>query len=296
MANWDDLRILLAAASAGSLAAAARDLAVKHTTVGRRLDALEADLGVRLFLRDRTGLTLTDVGAEIVHYAGEMSRLAATIERIAAGPGDAVSGTVRLTTSESFTGFLVRRLAKLRSAYPNLVVEVLTTNARVDLLGGKADIAIRFAATTEPSLMQRRVGEAGWALYASRSYLEESGAPPSPTQLAGHRIVGFDTPMAGVPGAVWLSEHADEGQIVLRADSLVAVVNATAMGMGLGVLPCFLAEVEPNLVRLFAQVLGARTAWLVTHPHVARIPRVRTVIDFVVAMMEEERDFLAGKV
>ena len=292
--NWDDLRILIAAAKSGSLAAAARELGVKHTTVGRRLDALEEALGARLFLRDRTGLSLTGSGAEVVRQAAEIAQLVAIIERTASGPDGGVSGTVRLTTSESFTGFLVRRLARLRARYPELVVEVLTTNARVDLLSRKADLALRFMPTSEPDLMQRRVGEMGWALYASQQYLTEHGRPQTATELAGHQVVGYDAPMSGVPGAVWLAEHASDAQTVLRADSLVAVLNATAMGMGVSVLPCFLASVDATLVRLTPEVLGTRVAWLVAHPDVARIPRVRAVIDFVVGMMAEEAPLLSG--
>lgn len=293
MTNWDDLRILAAAAKAGSLASAARDLGIQHTTVGRRLDALEESLGVRLFLRDRTGLTLTEAGAEVARQAGQMAAIVATIEQVATR-GDEIAGTVRLTTSESFTAFLVRRLAPLRSTWPDLIVEVLTTNARVDLLERKADLAVRFLATAEPGLMQRRVGEIGWSLYGATGYLADYGRPASPDDLGTHRVVGFDQAMAGTPGALWLAEHAPDAQLVLRADSLVALVNATAMGMGLGVLPCFLGDVEPNLVRLTDRVLGRRTAWLVAHPDVARIPRVRVVLDHVVAVMTQEAAFLAG--
>jgi DNA-binding transcriptional LysR family regulator len=293
--NWDDLRIFLAAANAGSLAGAARDLGVKHTTVGRRLDALEESLGVRLFLRDRTGLTLTDAGADVARRSGEIAETVAAIERTAPGTDEAITGTVRVTTSESFTGFLVRHLVRLRTMYPELVVEVLTTNAEVDLLSRKADFALRFRATSEPGLVQRRVGEMGWALYASKTYLAENGRPASAADLSGHRIVGYDTPMAGVPGALWLAEHAGDSETVMRADSLVAVLNATAMGMGLSVLPCFMAAADANLVRLTDDVLGARVAWLVAHPDVARIPRVRKVIDFVIAMMKEEDAFLSGR-
>jgi len=294
--NWDDLRIFLAAANAGSLAGAARDLGVKHTTVGRRLDALEESLGVRLFLRDRTGLTLTDAGAEVARRSGEIAETVAAIERTAPSTDDAVTGTVRVTTSESFTGFLVRHLARLRTMYPELVVEVLTTNAEVDLLGRKADFAVRFRATSEPGLVQRRVGEMGWALYASKTYLAENGRPASAADLSGHRVVGYDTPMAAVPGAIWLAKHAADSQTVMRADSLVAVLNATVMGMGLSVLPCFMATADAQLVRLTDEVLGTRVAWLVAHPDVARIPRVRKVIDYVIAMMKEEDAFLSGRI
>jgi len=292
--NWDDLRILLAAGDARSLAGAARLLGVKHSTIARRIDALEDSLGHRLFLRDRTGLTLTEAGVRVLDRVRKMEQLAVDIQRTAAEPDDAVSGTVRLTTSESFTAFLVRRLTALATIHPKLVVEVLTTNARVDLLHRDADIAVRFMATTEPGLMQRRLVEVGWALYASRDYVEAHGRPQSPSDLRGHKVVGFDTPMAGVPGAQWLHDHGEGAQVVMRADSLVAVMNATAMGLGLSVLPVFLGTADSNLVRLSDEVLGSRVAWLVAHPDVARIPRVRTVIDFVVAELAAAQDVLSG--
>jgi DNA-binding transcriptional LysR family regulator len=107
--------------------------------------------------------------------------------------------------------------------------------------------------------------------------------------------VGFDPAMAGVPGAKWLEEHGEGTRVVMKADSLIAVMNATAMGIGLGVLPCFLESADANLVRVDDRVLGSRTAWLVAHPDVARIPRVRTVIEFVVEMMKEEATILSGE-
>ena len=295
MFDWDDLRVVLAAAETKSLVGAARLLGVKHSTVGRRLDALEKALGLRLFLRDRQGLTLTEAGARVLDQASEVQRLAVGIERTMAHPDDAVRGTVRLTTSESFTHFLVRRLAGLRAKHEDLVVEVLTTNAPVDLLNRQADLAVRFMATSEQSLMQRRIGTMGWSLYASKSYIAAYGRPPSASDLRGHRVVGFDAAMSGVPGARWLEEHGEGTRVVMKADSLIAVMNATAMGIGLGVMPCFLESADANLVRLDDRVLGNRAAWLAAHPDVARIPRVRTVIEFVVAMMKEEAVVLSGE-
>jgi len=293
--DWDDLRVVIAAAQTRSLVGAARELGVKHSTVGRRLDALEEALGLRLFLRDRQGLTLTEAGTRVLGQASEIQRLAVGIERTMVEPDDAFRGTVRLTTSESFTHFLVRRLAPLRALHEDLIVEVLTTNAPVDLLNRQADIAVRFVATAEQSLMQRRIGTIGWSLYASKSYLAAHGRPPSASDLRGHRVVGFDTSMAGVPGAKWLEEHGDGTRVVMKADSLIAVMNATAMGIGLGLLPCFLESADANLVRIDDRVLGTRAAWLVAHPDVARIPRVRTVIEFLVAMMKEEATVLSGE-
>jgi DNA-binding transcriptional LysR family regulator len=292
--NWDDLRILLAAGDARSLAGAARLLGVKHSTIARRIDALEDSLGHRLFLRDRTGLTLTEAGVRVLDRVRKMEQLAVDIQRTAAEPDDAVSGTVRLTTSESFTAFLVRRLTALATIHPKLVVEVLTTNARVDLLHRDADIAVRFMATTEPGLMQRRLVRSGLGALRLARLRRGSRATAEPSDLRGHKVVGFDTPMAGVPGAQWLHDHGEGAQVVMRADSLVAVMNATAMGLGLSVLPVFLGTADSNLVRLSDEVLGSRVAWLVAHPDVARIPRVRTVIDFVVAELAAAQDVLSG--
>ena len=114
--------------------------------------------------------------------------------------------------------------------------------------------------------------------------------------LAGHDVIGFDESMAQVPGALWLKEHAAAAHMMLRGNSIMAVLNAAIVGMGLAVLPCFLAEAEPTLRRLTPKILGSREIWLVFHPDVARVARVRTVIDFVTEIIGQEADKLRGEV
>src|SRR5262245_12190294 len=126
--DWNDLRYFLAVQRAGTLAGAARELNVKHTTVGRRLAALEEALGVKLFTHAPEGFVLTRAGHEIVAHALLMESSVATIERRVAGDDARIEGTVRLTTSESFSKFFVQRLAELRERHPKLLVEVLTDN------------------------------------------------------------------------------------------------------------------------------------------------------------------------
>jgi DNA-binding transcriptional LysR family regulator len=282
-------------ARAGTLAGAARTLGVRHTTVGRRLEVLEEALGASLFMRTPDGFALTDAGSGILALAEEMERAATAVERRAAGSDDRIEGVVRLTTSEAFSGFLVRRLDVLHALHPKLIVEILGGNRFFDLSRGEADLAVRFAPTTQPDLIAKRIGDAGWSVYASKAYLARRGTPASFDDLLGHDVIGFDETMSGIPGARWLSDHAGRAEVVLRGNSILSPLNATVIGMGISVLPCFLAEAEPTLKRLLPDVVGSRELWLVCHPDVARIARVRTVIDFVTELVAREAVVLRGQ-
>ena len=293
--DWNDLRYFLAICRAGTLAGAARALHVRHSTVGRRLDALEAALAVTLFARTPDGFVLTAAGAEIRPLAEEAERAVAAVERRVAGGDERIEGTVRLTTSEAFSGFLVRRLGALHERHPGLIVEILTGNRSFDLARGEADIALRIAATTQPELICKRVGIAGWSVYAAANYLARCGTPASLDDLSGYEVIGFDETMQQVPGALWLNAHAGKAEVVMRGNSIVAVLNGAIVGMGIAVIPCFLGEAEPSLKRLTDAVIGVRDVWLVFHPDVARIARVRTVIDFITDMLAREAATLRGE-
>ena len=239
--DWNDLRYFLAVCRAGTLAGAARDLRVRHSTVGRRLEALEQALGVSLFTRTPDGFVLTEAGAGIRPLAEEAERAAVAIERQVAGGDQRIEGAVRLTTSEAFSGFLVRRLAALHERHPDLMVEVLAGNRFFDLTRGEADLALRIAATTQPDLICKRIGSAGWSVYAAAGYLARRGMPASLDDLSGHDVIGFDEIHGPGAGALWLADHAGGAEVVMRGNSIVAVLNAAIVGMGIAILPCFLA-------------------------------------------------------
>ncbi len=282
MLDWNDLRFFLAIARAGTLAGAARDLKVEHTTVGRRLSALEQALGTRLFTRGPDGFTPTRAGSEILPLSEEIAARVEGIVRRVSGEDERVEGTVRLTTSEAISGYFVRQLAVLRERHPALVVEILSGNRAFDLMRGEADLAVRVRNDSEPELIVRKIGRAAWSLYAAAAFVERKGAPVAPDDLAGWDVIGYDASLSAVPGALWLSEHATSAHLVMRANSIVAALNATIVGMGIGVLPCFLAATEPALRRLTPLALGERDICLVVHPDLARVARVRAVMDFVV--------------
>lgn len=279
--DWNDLRYFLAVCRQGTLVGAASSLRVRHSTVGRRVAALETALGASLFMHTPEGFRLTEAGSQIVPLAEEAERAVVAIERQVAGGDKRIDGTVRVTTSEAFSGFLVRHLPELRAQHQTLVVEVQSGNASVDLSRREADIAIRFVETKDPGLICKRICDAGWSLFASADYLARSQITSLPVDLHHKDIIGFDETMARNPGAVWLREHNAGARIVIRCNSLISALNAAVGGMGIAVLPCFLAEAEPNLRRLTDEVVASRPIWVVFHPDVANIRRVRTVIDFI---------------
>lgn len=293
--DWSDLRYFLAVARAKSLAGAARSLEVEHTTVSRRVAALEAALGVKLFTRGPDGYALTSAGAAIVGSAEQIEEAARCVVRRVAGEDERVDGTVRLTTSEGLSGFLVKRLAPLRARHPDLLVEVLVGNRAFDLMRGEADLALRFSSTDQGDLIVRKLATVGWSIYASQGYLATRPAPPSPEELTGHDVIGFDDAMAGIPGARWLADHGAGTRVILRGNSIVSVLNACIVGMGVAVLPCFLGDDESTLCRLSRRVLNARDLSLVVHPDLARVARVRVVLDYLAEITAADATLLRGE-
>jgi DNA-binding transcriptional LysR family regulator len=294
--DWNDFRYFLAIARAGTFAGAARELGVEHTTVGRRLTALETALGTRLFIRGPEGLTLTPAGREVLPLAEELAARAQAIERRVSGQDSRVEGVVRLSVSEALSGYFVKQTATLRDLHPGLTVEMLIGNHASDLLRGEADLAIRARPVTEPDLVARKLVCAGWSMYASAGYVARRGSPPDPESLGGHDVIAFDDSMASTPGGSWFGAHAKGCNVALRGNSVVAVLNAAICGMGVAVIPCFLGEQEPQLRRLTPRILGARDVFLVVHPDLARVARVRAVMDFIVALFERDLALWTGVV
>jgi DNA-binding transcriptional LysR family regulator len=292
--DWNDFRYFLAIARAGSLAGAARELGVEHTTVGRRLSALEAELGARLFLRGADGLVPTKAGLEILPLTEEIAARFEAIDRRVSGDDARIEGTVRFAVSEAMSGYFVKHFAGLRERHCGLVVQISSGNQASDLMRGEADLAVRARDVTEPDLVVRKVACAGWSLYAASDYVARRGTPPAPEDLRGHDIIGFDDSLANTPGGLWLQAHTAGTNVVMRGNSIIAALNATLCGMGVGALPCFLGEGEPVLRRLTPRVLGTRDIYLVVHPDLARVARVRAVMDFVVDLFARDAAAWAG--
>jgi len=290
--DWDDLRVLLALARAGSLGAGARGLKVDPTTVSRRIGALEEVLGVRLVARSPDGIKLTREGDLAVAAAGKMEEAFGGLRRKLEQSGE--TGVVRLTTTDSFAHFLLHFLPELASSHPGLRVESVSGIASLDLARGEADLAIRFYRPKQDGIVARKVGTVGWSLYGSDAYLQRRG-PVRLGALAGHDFLGYEDSLASVPGAAWIREHAGDAPVVLRGNSPRALAEAVAAGLGISVIPCFIAAGNPSLRRLVPAVLGTSEIWTAVHEDLKDVPRVRAVLDFVQGLVQRERALLAGE-
>lgn len=293
--DWNDLRYFLAVAEAQTWVAAARVLGVEHTTVSRRVAALENALGTRLFTRGPEGLTLTRAALDILPDARAVLMHAEAITRRVQGGDAKVEGTVRLTVPESIESYMVQELAMLRAQHPALMVELVSANRVLDLRRGEADLALRFAEVTDAELVMKRVGAAGWSLYASPAYLERKGEVSNAASVRGHDVIGFDASMANIIGALWLAQHGEGVNVVLRANSLAAAQSAGGHGFGLVPLPCFLADRDPLLVRVVPELVGLRDIVVAVHPDLTRVARVRATMDFLSELFARDAEKWEGK-
>jgi DNA-binding transcriptional LysR family regulator len=290
--DWDELRILLALSRAGSLGAGARQLKVDPTTVARRIASLEESLGVRLVVRSPDGIKLTREGDLAVAAAGKMEEAIAGLRRKLESSGE--TGVVRLATTDSFAHFLLHFLPEFASSHPGLQVESISGVASLDLARGEADLAIRFFRPKQDGIVVRKIGTCGWSLYGSDAYLGRRG-PVKLGALSGHDFLGYEDSLASVAGAVWMREHASDAPVVLRGNSPRALAEAVAAGLGISVIPCFIAAGNPSLRRLVPDVLGTSEIWTAVHEDLKDVPRVRAVLDFVQALVQRERALFAGE-
>lgn len=290
--DWNDLRFFLAAYRRGSLSSAARDLGCEYTTVGRRITALETALGTKLFTRVPEGLEPTSAATDLLPLAEQIEQATVSIVARATGRDESVEGVVKVTCAEGFSLYLVDRFAELRSRHPGLTIEILSDVRPLDLRRGEADLALRMSPVTENDLVTRKLCTMPWRMFASEAYLARHGKPAPVEDLRGHELVAYGPPLEHVPGGKWLDAHAEGATVVLRGNSMRANADAVAAGLGLTVLPHFLAARTAGLVLLAPDVLGSRTMSLVIHPDLVRVARVRAVIDFLVEAIQ--RDHAAG--
>lgn len=275
--DWDALRVLLAVAERGSLRAAALRLGVSQPTLGRRLEALEQDLGVALLVRHARGVTLTADGQAAVEAARAVADRLGSLERVLAGRATRVAGRVRVScTGPVAQEILPPSLARLRADHPELGVDVVEDPLATDLHRRDADLAIRMFPPQQASLVARRVGSTCTRLYASRAYLARRGRPESLEDLARHDLIAPDRSPLFVSRARALGLDLDLA--AFRTDSFAATTAWVRAGLAIGALLAAVADRDPDLVPLLAPV-AEHPVWLVTHPDLFGSAPVRAVWD-----------------
>ena len=297
MLDWDDFRVFLSVARAGTLSAAAKLLQVDQSTISRRLAAFESAAGSRLFDRTPDGYVLTSAGEAVRGRVEDLESQALAIERQLLGQDARPTGPVRLAASDSFAAwFLVPRLGPLHQLYPGIRVELVTGNQNVNLARREADISLRLTKPKEPNLIARRLGIAAWAVYGSASYLARYAKPSPRGQLRGHRVVGLDPELRGTVGARWLAKQGALAEVALTCNTLVSQAAAVVAGIGIGPLPCVFGDREVALERALPRTIGQHDLWLVVHPDVRHSARVRAVMDYLTELVLAQAPLLSGNV
>jgi DNA-binding transcriptional LysR family regulator len=293
--NPDDLLVLLAVARTGLFTTAAETLGLNHTTVSRRIAALEKDLGGRTLARTVGGWELTDLGRKAVRAAEDVETAVATIHEGEVETGR-ITGVVRISATDGFSAFIIApAVAQLRRKHPNLSVEIVNVTRRALQHRSGLDLEV---VVGEPQVHRAeaiRLGDYTLGMYASRRYLDECGTPSGVKELSAHGLVYFvdsmlqvddlDAPRRLVPGM----------PDALSSTNVFVQVEATRAGAGIGFLPCFMADPHPDLVRLLPRDFAERLPyWMVLRPDSLRQPAVAAVAQALRRRTVEVEDALLG--
>jgi DNA-binding transcriptional LysR family regulator len=298
MDNWNDLKLVLAVHRSESLSGAALSMNINHSTAFRRLNALEESIGARLFERLPGGIYIaTAAGEQFAATAERVETEADALAREVAGQDRRLVGSLRVTSSETLAfSVLTSELGRFRAAHPGIVVELVVDNRILSLTRREADIALRVARPKEPDLYGRKLADAAWTVYGAPHLVAEYGPIQLAENLAGLAFVGWGAEVTGIVAADWIADRIDPKAIVYRANSLINQFTAAKAGIGFAVLPCYLGDPDPGLVRVLPDPVPelTRELWIVTHGDLRRTARVRAFFDVVGQGLAEKQSLFAG--
>ncbi len=298
MFDWNDLRHFLAVARHGSTISAAKAMSLSQSTVHRRLAELEERMGRHILIRHATGYRLTEFGEELRPLAERVEEAVATIERHLTAKDDTLTGSLRVTCSESIGYRLTRSqvLDAFHARYPKLRVQLIMSDRFLDLGKGEAEVAIRAGMPDDAVLVGRKIADVPWALYASRSYIERHGRAERVELIDRHAVIEFDGDIKEHHAARWLRSVAPQATVAARSNSVSGLLMTVRSGAGLAPLPVPLAARDPELVRVLGPLPGLFSPiYLLTHPDLRRAPRVSAFFEYIIAELETVRPLLIGE-
>jgi DNA-binding transcriptional LysR family regulator len=277
-----DLPLLLALARAGTLAAAAEALDVDQSTVFRRLNELERRLGARLFERSASGYRLTEAGELAANAAERVETELHALDREITGRDRQLSGSVRLTASETLSyGVLPQLIARFRRTHPGIQITLTIDNRVLDLSRREAEVALRTRRPTEGDLFGRKLAGIAWAFYGT-STQRPLRRRADALDFSGRDIIGWDEPSDRILASAWLHQRVPAAQIVYRSNSLVQQLMAARAEIGIALLPCYLADPIPELRRLASPIADLESElWIVTHKALKDTARIRACLTII---------------
>ncbi len=295
---WDEFRLVKAIADTRSLQGAADLLGVNHSTVFRRLAELEEKAGAPLFERHRSGYQLTPTGEAMANVASRIDADVSDFMRKLAGQDLRPRGEIRVTTNDTLMLYLmIPVLALFRREYPDIRVDIILSNQALNLSKRDADVAIRATDSPPDNLTGRRVSDLVWAIYGRRSDWPQGGKNfdvDAPQQ--DMNWVSLGDGFSHLHAARYIRDHVKPERIALTVNTVLGLAEAVEAGIGIGPLPCFIADARPDLVRLSPVAPDFSTGlWLLTHPDLKSSPRVRAFLDLTANEMQKLRPRLEGR-
>lgn len=292
------MSVFLALARYRNLSDTARFLGINHTTVGRRIRSLEQQLNQRLFERTRHGFLLSDAGQNLLRHAEGMEEHAHSISLDFATTSETPGGVVRLATMEGLGSlYLAPAMTGLYRELPSVRIELVTAAHWINLSTREADILISFPKPQGRRISVSKIGEFALHLYATPSYLNLHGAPGTIDDLNQHRLIDYIDELVQISAVRWLSDMIHEPPAEFRSTSLVAQYHAAANGLGIAMLPTFVAARDKRLVRVLENtVVVKRDFWMAAHQDLLHLVRVREVMSYLTKLIEQDSAFLLGKV
>lgn len=293
--DWNDLRYALAVATMGSFHGAAKLIKTHETTVARRVQRLEAELGAKLFVRESRGMRLTAAGVTLVEKAADIEEAAVALQRSIAGMDARISGVVRISVPEGIGAYwLVPVLAEFQRAYPGISVEIFTTLLPVGLGNDEVDVALAIARPTNDRLAISRVGDVHYRLFCSKSYLAENGAPRTVAELAQHKLLRLTIYETDAQFKWWSAVTKAAVHRPLSSNSTSLYVTAVRAGIGIGMFADFYRAASNDLVILPLVPRCKTTFWLVSHAETNKGAKVRVLLDFLKEKLAEARGTWLG--
>ena len=296
MTNWDDIRFFLAVARTGSLSAAGRRLGVEHTTVARRIAQMEKTMGQTLFLRQQRGYSLTEAGIRLMSHAEAMETSSLALLNELSDETTGATGTVRVATPEALgSQFLSRQWAGFRRHHPGIDIELIAETRPLSLTRREADVAIMLARPERGRLFARKAGSYRMKLYAAPAWLKDHPPIHRLHDTEGLDVIGYIDDLMPVNELKYLDKVYVKPNVIFRSTNVTAQLNACVDGLGLALLPCYMADTNTELVRVLDErVEVTNELWIVTHEDTRTLARIEAVTDFLARLLKRERRTLLG--
>ena len=291
--SWDEFRLVKAIADSRSLTGAAELLGLNHSTVFRRLAALENSIGARLFERSRAGYRATSAGNEMVALATTMASSIVDFERRVAGRDAKPIGELRVTTAEAIGQyFMPAIMAQFQTQNPGVFIELILSNSALDLSRRDADVAIRLTNDPPQTLVGRRICSVRWGIYCR----PEPGSDPNLRSIDSAPFIGYCESLGPAVARRWIEAQVRPERLAGRVNSIQSMLELAAQGFGAALLPCFLGDPRPTLVRIGKPPSDVAIGlWILTHPDLRRSARVRAFMDFAAAELAKHRRSIEGE-